>query len=157
MFSLLLRNLFFTLLLPGMVAGYIPWRILGDQAGRVMTAKINPVQYLAIPLFLTGIVILLTCIFSFARVGRGTLAPVDPTKHLVTTGFYRFSRNPMYAGVMLVLTGEAVFFRSGSLWIYLISVFVLFNLFILAIEEPRLRRDFTLEYDDYCRKVRRWI
>ena len=100
---------------------------------------------------------MLICIISFAVKGRGTLSPADPTKKLVVTGLYRYSRNPMYIGVVMILTGEAIFFQSVSLWIYLLVVIIAFNIFILLHEEPRLQKDFGEEYKKYCQKVRRWI
>jgi len=97
------------------------------------------------------------CIYEFAVFGKGTLSPLDPTKRLVVRGLYRYSRNPMYVGVMLMLIGEAIFAASIPLLIYLVLVFIGFNLFILLHEEPRLKRDFAEEYAEYCKKVRRWI
>ncbi len=155
--SLLLRNLFFTILHPGLVAGLIPYWILGNKAANSFAKPLHSHQYLGILLFITGSVVLFNCIIRFAVEGRGTLSPADPTKRLVITGLYRYSRNPMYVGVMMILIGEAIFFQSGDLWIYLSCVFVFFNLFIMLIEEPRLRRDFGEDYYQYCQKVRRWV
>ena len=156
-FFLLLRNLFFTIIHPGLAAGLIPYWILGDKLNKTFANPLQFYQYLAILIFLVGLVIMLECIIRFAIKGRGTLSPADPTKKLVVSGLYKFSRNPMYAGVTLILIGEAIFFQSGSLWIYLLIVFAFFNLFILLVEEPRLRRDFGESYYQYCKKVRRWL
>ena len=86
-----------------------------------------------------------------------TLSPADPTKRLVTRGLYKFSRNPIYVGVMMILIGEAIFFQSYDLWVYLLFTFVSLNLFVMLIEEPRLRKDFGEGYYQYCQKVRRWL
>jgi len=158
MFSLLLRNLFFTILQPGLIAGrLIPYWILGDNLNRTFVQPLQFYHYLGAIVFVIGLVILLNCIISFAVKGGGTLSPVDPTKLLVISGLYRFSRNPMYVGVTMILIGEAIFFQSVNLWIYLLFIFIAFNLFILLHEEPRLRKDFGEEYNQYCQKVRRWI
>jgi protein-S-isoprenylcysteine O-methyltransferase Ste14 len=85
------------------------------------------------------------------------LSPADPTKKLVISGLYKFSRNPMYIGVMLILVGECAFFSSISLLIYSTFVFIAFNLFILFHEEPRLENDFGAEYQQYRKTVRRWL
>jgi protein-S-isoprenylcysteine O-methyltransferase Ste14 len=157
MLSLFLRNLFFTILQPGLVAGLIPYWILGRKA---MSVPIQPQkfhQYLGVMIFIVGLGIMLSCIVNFAIKGRGTLSPADPTKHLVVAGLYKYSRNPMYLGVIMMLIGEAVFFQSSALWIYLVVVFIGFHLFILMHEEPRLKKDFEAEYKEYCKKVRRWI
>jgi protein-S-isoprenylcysteine O-methyltransferase Ste14 len=63
----------------------------------------------------------------------------------------------MYVGVMMILAGEAVFVQSANLWIYTGLLFLAFNLFIIFWEEPRLRKDFGKDYDNYCGNVRRWI
>jgi protein-S-isoprenylcysteine O-methyltransferase Ste14 len=155
--SLLLRNLFFTILQPGVVAGLIPYLVIGNQWDDVFVSRPGFPQYAAVILFATGFIILLNCIYRFASEGRGTLSPLDPTRKLVMKGLYKYSRNPMYIGVILMLIAEAILFRSVTLWIYSAIVFSAFNLFILLHEEPRMRRDFGDVYLDYCRKVRRWI
>jgi protein-S-isoprenylcysteine O-methyltransferase Ste14 len=157
MLSLFFRNLFFTILQPGIVAGLVPYWILGRKAEFSFSQPWQSYQYLAVLVFLAGLVIMFHCIYKFAVEGQGTLSPADPTKKLVVRGLYKFSRNPMYVGVMLILVGEAVFFHSYDLWVYLLLVFLAFNLFIMLLEEPRLRRDFNQEYFQYCRKVRRWL
>src|SRR5687768_254460 len=101
--------------------------------------------------------ILFHCIYMLAKIGRGTLSPADPTKKLVITGLYRYSRNPMYVGVILILFGEAVIMQSIVLGIYLLLIFLLFNLFIIFHEEPRLHRAFGSEYFEYKKSVSRWI
>jgi protein-S-isoprenylcysteine O-methyltransferase Ste14 len=155
--SLVLRNLLFTILQPGMVAGLIPYWILRTSSTATFKNSLSPFQYIAIFIFAAGIAILFYCISMFAINGKGTLSPADPTKKLVVSGLYRFSRNPMYIGVLLMLIGEAVFFSSGSLWIYAAIVFIAFNLFIILHEEPRLKRDFGTEYQQYLKTTRRWL
>lgn len=155
MLSLLLRNLFFTILQPGIVAGLIPYWILRD--GSTFDRSLQLYQYVGILLFLIGLVVMFHCIIMFAVEGRGTLSPADPTKKLVIKGLYRFSRNPMYLGVMMILIGEGIFFQSSNLLIYSLFIFLAFTLFILMVEEPRLRKDFGEDYRKYCQKVRRWF
>lgn len=157
MLSLLLRNLLFTILLPGMSAGLIPYLIVRADLENLHARPLPFHHYLGVFIFLIGLFILLTCIIDFAVKGKGTLSPIDPTKKLVKTRWYRYSRNPMYVGVMLILLGEVQFMRSADLGIYMILVFLAFTLFIIFIEEPRLRRDFGEEYEEYCRQVRRWL
>ena len=157
MWSLVLRNLFFTVLQPGMVAGRIPYLILGSPSTATFKNSLSSIQYIAIFIFAAGVAILFYCISMFAVKGKGTLSPADPTKKLVVSGLYKFSRNPMYIGVMLMLIGEAVFFSSSRLWIYTTIVFIAFNLFIVLHEEPRLREDFGTEYQQYLKTVRRWL
>lgn len=157
MFSLFIRNLFFTVVQPGIVAGLIPLWITGASINTIFDEVWQLHQYMGAMVFLVGLVIMLWCIISFAVKGRGTLSPLDPTKQLVVSGLYRYSRNPMYVGVMLILIGEAIYFQSVELWVYSLLVFIAFNIFARVVEEPRLRKDFGAEYDLYCQKVRRWI
>lgn len=155
--SLFIRNLFFTILQPGMVAGVIPYWILGNRFIETFKNSISVFQYIAVCIFSTGFGILCYCIGLFALKGKGTLSPADPTKRLVVSGLYRFSRNPMYIGVLLMLIGEAVFFSSGNLLIYAAFIFLAFHLFVILHEEPRLNKDFGTEYQQYLTKVRRWL
>jgi protein-S-isoprenylcysteine O-methyltransferase Ste14 len=157
MLSLLLRNLIFTILQPGLVAGLIPFLILGDRVKTLFDHAFQGYQYAGAAIFVIGFIIMLTCIVSFAIKGRGTISPADPTRQLVTTGLYRFSRNPMYVGVMLILIGEAILFSSTSLCAYVAFAWIAFQLFIWRFEEPRLIKDFGKEYNAYRKQVRRWI
>ena len=157
MLSLFIRNLLFTMLQPGLVAGLIPFWITGFRINDIFDEVWQWHHYSGAIVFLIGFVIMLWCIINFAIKGRGTLSPVDPTKRLVVAGLYKFSRNPMYVGVTLMLIGEAIFFHSVELWVYSLFVLLAFNIFAILVEEPRLRKDFGEEYKDYCKKVRRWI
>jgi protein-S-isoprenylcysteine O-methyltransferase Ste14 len=93
----------------------------------------------------------------FIYVGRGTLSPTHPTERLVVSGLYRYVRNPMYVGVLLVIAGQALLFWSAALWAYFGYVAVGFQLFVLVYEEPALRKKYGEDYDEFCRNVRRWL
>jgi len=157
MWSLFLRNLFFTALQPGLVTGLFPYLILKRESQELFSGAFGLLQYFGILLFVVGIAVLFDCIVRFAVQGDGTLSPADPTKKLVISGLYKYSRNPMYWGVMLILTSEAIFFESPGLWIYALFIFIAFYLFIVLVEEPRLRKDFGEQYEEYRKSVRRWI
>lgn len=155
--SLFFRNLFFTILQPGVVAGLVPFLIARKNFENIAAHAFQIPHYIGIVVCLAGIGITLHCIANFAIHGRGTLSPADPTQQLVISGLYKFSRNPMYVGVMLMLIGEAIFTQSTGLLVYSIGVFTAFNLFIVFREEPRLKKDFGTSYHEYCKTVRRWI
>jgi protein-S-isoprenylcysteine O-methyltransferase Ste14 len=108
-------------------------------------------------LIAAGLVPLLESIARFIIVGRGTLVPTAPTKHLVVSGLYRYVRNPMYLGVLTAVLGEALLFASRTMIEYLAVVFVLFHLFVCFYEEPKLTRTHPEEYPHYRRHVRRWL
>jgi len=157
MTSLLLRNLIFTILQPGIVAGLIPYLFVKDQFKTTFSFPFQVYHWIGIFIILIGISILLYCVYHFAKYGRGTLSPADPKKKLVTKGLYRFSRNPMYLGVLIVLLGETIFMRSFMLGAYLFLVTILFLLFVVYFEERRLTKSFGDDYTSYKKKVKRWI
>ena len=111
--SLALRSLLWTILLPGVFGGYLPWRYFGLSSVRVDFA--SPIQLAGIALVAAGVVLLAACIIEFARSGRGTLSPVDPPRHLVVRGLYRYVRNPMYLSVTTLVVGEVLLTRSTAL------------------------------------------
>ncbi len=104
-----------------------------------------------------GVAIYGWCAWDFTFAGRGTPAPIDPPKELVLRGLYRWSRNPMYVGVLSVLAGETVLFLSLPLLVYALLVLTMFQIFIVLYEEPHLRRTFGASYADYCSRVPRWF
>jgi protein-S-isoprenylcysteine O-methyltransferase Ste14 len=114
-------------------------------------------QYLALLLLLLGTAVYLRCVWDFAVTGRGTPAPIDAPKVLVVRGLYRYVRNPMYVGVLLVVLGWSALFGSSALLIYAGSVGLFFHLFVVVVEEPILRRKFGESYEQYCSSVRRWL
>ena len=149
---LFLKNLVFTLIVPGTAAVYLPWLIVRGQPigslGYVLTASV---------LVLLGGTIYLWCLWDFAIFGRGTPAPIDAPQRLVVRGLYRYTRNPMYIGVLTVVLGWAALFKSLPLVLYAFAVGAVFHLFIVLYEEPHLRRVFGVKYGDYCARVGRWL
>jgi protein-S-isoprenylcysteine O-methyltransferase Ste14 len=152
---LTLRSLLWTILLPGFIAGYVPWRLFG--LSHVRFALGNPLDLLGLLLIIAGVALLGACIWEFARRGRGTLSPVDPPTELVVAGLYRYVRNPMYLAVSTIVLGEALLARSLALVLYWALFFVATNLFILFYEEPALRRQFGDSYARYTERVGRWL
>lgn len=154
--SLFARNLFFLILQPGTVVVLIPyfilvkWPILAHNPFIVW-------RLLALLLFITGLAVLVHCIWLFIRFGKGTLSPFDPTRHLVDQGIYRYTRNPMYLGVLSMLFSESLFFKSIHLFYYTLIIGIIFELFIRIHEEPRMKKHFGPEYSEYQKKVRRWF
>jgi protein-S-isoprenylcysteine O-methyltransferase Ste14 len=108
-------------------------------------------------LFLAGGLLLGWCVREFYVAGRGTLAPWAPPQQLVVSGPYRYSRNPMYIAVGLILAGWAVLYCSSVLLIYAASVGVAFQLRVLFGEEPRLARSFGAAWESYRAQTKRWL
>ena len=147
-----LKNLLFTLFVPGTVAVIIPLLISGNA--RVSSC------WLLIPgllLLTAGFVIYSWCVWDFATFGRGTPAPIDAPKHLVIRGLYRYSRNPMYIGVLSVILAWGLLYTDLSILVYWICIATCFQFFILVYEEPMLQQLFDIEYAEYRTSVNRWI
>jgi len=153
---LFFKNLIFTVFVPGTVAVYIPYRIIKDQFS-FFNIHWGVLQILSVAFILSGTLIYFWCLWHFAVTGRGTPAPIDAPKHLVIKGLYRYVRNPMYIGVLIIIFGWAIFFESFSVLIYATLIWLIFQVAIMIIEEPILRRQFGKPYQDYCKQVKRWI
>jgi protein-S-isoprenylcysteine O-methyltransferase Ste14 len=148
----MLRAAFFAALFVSLWVWFIPrWLAGGDLHPRW--------NFVSGVLMGVGSAIMLRCVWDLAWTGRGTPAPFDPPRHLVVTGLYRWVRNPMYLGMALFLVGEAFLLPdiTRGLLIVLASALAVVTLFIMAYEEPTLRRLFGDDYVEYCRNVRRWI
>ena len=148
-----LKSLIFLIIAPGTVAGYIPLVLL--QRGPQVETGIF--AYLAFPLWAIGGMILLWSFWNFLIQGRGTPAPIDPPRELVAVGFYRYVRNPMYFGILLILIGHFLWFGFWWLLAYTAFAWLITHLFVTSYEEPTLSRKFGAAYEDYLRRVPRWI
>jgi len=136
------------LVLPGIVAFAVPL---------VLLTPATPFALWAVPLVAAGICLLLWCVREFYVQGKGTLAPWSPPRHLVVSGLYRVSRNPMYLAVMVILVGWAVGFHSRALTIYVVGVMIAFHLRVVFGEEPWLARRHGEEWARYRARVPRWL
>jgi len=154
-FLLSLRAAIAVIALPGVVAGYVPFRLL-RSTGSPLTPKPSASAFLASLLLLLGALVLLRCIWDFFASGKGTLAPIDPPVHLVVQGLYRFTRNPMYNGVLIILLAESWLFGSVILLKYALAVFLVFHLVVVLYEERTLESRFGESYRRYLRSVPRW-
>lgn len=158
----IVRHLLAILLLPVVMTVLVPRWILGAELPLPREIRTPfPVALLlragGALLLLGGVALFAWCVALFARVGKGTLAPWDPTRRLVVTGPYRHSRNPMITAVATVLAGEALVARSPRLVAWL-ALFVLVNqLYFMLVEEPGLADRFGEEYRRYRRAVPRWL
>ena len=150
-----LKTLIFTIIVPGAVMALIPYLLLSGTPSSF--AQIGPFQIFGLIPMAIGVSIYLRCAWDFASTGKGTPAPIDPPKHLVARGLYRFVRNPMYFGVLITLLGEALLFSSLALFVYAAIVITWQHLFVVFYEEPALRRKFGESYSDYLARTPRWI
>ena len=149
---LLLKNLLFLLIVPGAVGVYVPLLI---SAHRPFVPGLMVV--VGWVLLILGFSCLAWCIWAFARYGRGTPAPPLSPERLVVRGLYRYSRNPMYLGVLGMIAGWAVLFGDWRLVVYGAFVAAGFTAMIMLYEEPRLEKQFGAEYVRYKTRVWRWL
>lgn len=149
---MLLRALLAFLALPGIVAIAIPTWITARALQRGEAAHL-----VALLPLLAGFILLVWCVRDFYVAGKGTLAPWEPPRHLVTVGLYRHSRNPMYVAVALMLIGWSLLTMSRALAIYTCFVIAAFHLRVLLHEEPFLARTHGAAWDEYRSRVPRWL
>ncbi len=150
-----LKTLIFSILVPGTVAGVVPWLLLQGSGGPVL--QLPSIWMVGFLPLLSGVVLYLWCAGAFTFIGKGTPAPIDAPKVLVIQGPYQWVRNPMYIAVLLVVIGEAILFRSFLLVGYALLVWLVVHLFVVFVEEPSLRGQFGGSYETYLRTVRRWL
>jgi protein-S-isoprenylcysteine O-methyltransferase Ste14 len=155
-----IRGIIFTVLVPGTIAAYVPLQ---------MSERLTPrggVWEAGWLLISAGILGYLWCFLRFLMSG-GTPAifftrPVrfllgEEPGRLVQEGLYRYSRNPMYVSVLLVVFGQALRLASWPIAEYGLVVALGFHLVVVAFEEPHLREERGPSYEEYCRHVPRWV
>jgi protein-S-isoprenylcysteine O-methyltransferase Ste14 len=116
-----------------------------------------PASVLSFTSIIVGIYLLASTIRMFARIGQGTLAPWNPTKKLVVHGIYRYVRNPMISGVLIILLGESLLFCSTWVFLWFLFFFIGNHVYFIKSEEPGLIKRFGQEYAQYAENVPRWI
>jgi len=143
-----------------MVVLVIPFLLTADlRSGRLQPDLPLPLLQILIGalLFLIGLLLLVWTVRLFIRLGRGTLAPWDPTKALVTQGPYAHVRNPMIAGVLFMILAEAILLGSWRLLGWFLFFGVINTIYFHLSEEPGLVRRFGDEYLAYRANVPMWI
>jgi protein-S-isoprenylcysteine O-methyltransferase Ste14 len=143
----------FLVLVPGVVAGLIPWLLTGWR----MEAAPLAVRIAGGVLVAAGVAFLLHAFARFVLEGIGTPAPVAPTERLVVGGVYRYVRNPMYLAVGATICGQALLLGQWGLLVYAALFFVVVATFVVIYEEPTLERQFGADYDAYRRAVPGWV
>ena len=158
--KMLLRHLLSVAVLPFTVTVLVPIRVAQGYGIRLAPGRAaGPLALQGLGLVLAGLGLVLAAasVRRFAAEGKGTLAPWDPPKEFVVHRPYRFVRNPMISGVILVLIGEASVLLSIPHAVWAASFLTLNLLYIPLVEEPQLERRFGDPYLDYCRNVRRFV
>lgn len=137
--------------IPGMVAFAIP------VATGIVTRRPSQHEALALTLILLGTAVLVWCVREFYVAGRGTLAPWARPKSLVTSGPYRFTRNPMYVSTLIILIGWSVLWDSAGLHIYTGVTLCVLVVRVCLLEEVWVERHFGSEWQRYRARTPRWL
>ena len=149
------------LILPGIVIIFIPAVILKvSQTTRFSYALASPNQvlfWLAVLAAVTGLGLAIWTVSLFMKFGGGTPAPWQPPKDLVIRGPYRYVRNPMITGALLMLLALSMFFQSWLLAIWMIIFFIGNAIYFPLFEEKSLEKRFGDVYLEYKSQVPRWI
>jgi protein-S-isoprenylcysteine O-methyltransferase Ste14 len=148
-------SLVFLLLVPGVVAGLVPWLLTGWRV-REPWLHWMPLRVAGWILLAAGVFVLLQAFVRFVVEGLGTPAPVAPTERLVVGGLYRYVRNPMYLAVAAIILGQALLLGQPILLLYAGAFAVAVAAFVRWYEEPTLRRQFGEQYEAYQRAVPAW-
>ena len=158
---MLLRHLLAITLLPFMVVVIIPAWLLNNVAGETRGSEPLLMGWLlraiGLMLFAAGFGLFSWCVSLFACVGRGTLAPWDPTHNLVAVGPYRYVRNPMISGVVAMLLGEALLWGSVALGLWACAFIAINHVYFILLEEPGLEQLFGESYRAYKATIPRLI
>lgn len=144
----------FLVLVPGTVAGLMPWWLTDWRSG---PAYPLPVRVVGIILAAAGAIALLHAFTRFVIDGLGTPAPIAPTERLVVNGLYRYVRNPMYLAVLAVITGQALLLSRPVLLAYATAVAAIVAAFVHWYEEPTLTRRHGTVYQHYRQTVPAWM
>lgn len=140
----------------GIICVGIIWAISTYAPGPLYKSSV--LTYLAILIAGFGLLIDLVSMQNF-RSAKTTVNPLKPEKAnaLVVAGFYKYTRNPMYVGMLFILTGWALY-RGHPASILAVAGFVLYmNRFQIIPEERAMLKNFGTDYQDYKKRVRRWL
>lgn len=157
---LLLRHLLAIAILPFTVAVLIPLALArrnGITLAVGSTVSQVALQAAGLVVLCVGLLLFIASLRRFVTEGRGTLAPWDPPRRLVVRGPYRYVRNPMISGVIMVLFGESLVLLSRAHVTWALIFLGINAVYIPLLEEPFLVQRFGSEYREYCRHVPRLL
>ena len=109
-------------------------------------------------MIISGLIIILSAIILFKKY-QTTITPLNPSNatKLITDGIYKFSRNPMYLGLLLVLVGISIILNLTGGFFFILLFILYINLFQIIPEENAMLDLFKDEFLEYKKNVRRWI
>ena len=139
-----------------LACGFFMWRISAWFPEWIVDVEFKNVA--SATLMILGFLPSVAVIVSFRKADT-TLSPLHPvsSSSLVTTGIYRFSRNPIYVGLVLVLLGWGAYLSNPVSLVFVVVFIGYMNRFQIAPEERALESLFGSEFKSYKQRVRRWI
>lgn len=120
-------------------------------------AQHHPFRFVGIIFICFGLALYYSLLSAFANRGKGTPAPYDPPKKLVTDGILGVIRNPNYLANYMIVLGEAILFESFNIFTYFLLLLVATTAYLILHEEPELRKRYGQEFIQYETSVPRWI
>lgn len=122
------------------------------------TFEFAPLRIVAVGMGIAGAVTAGSAMLSFWKV-RTTVNPMKPSSasSLVTSGIYRYTRNPMYLGMLFVLVGWALYLANALTFLFLPAFILYMNRFQIEPEERALTAAFGHEFLEYVSRARRWL
>jgi protein-S-isoprenylcysteine O-methyltransferase Ste14 len=115
-----------------------------------------PYNFIGIALIIIGIAMTIL-VNSLLLKSKTSIQPYETPRFFVTSGLFRFSRNPLYLGMAIALFGVNIFLGSLSPFIFPIIFIIFIDRMFIPMEEKALEKEFGNEYADYKKRVRRWI
>ena len=153
---MIILSILVTLLIPLLALLVIPYLFISFDLA-IWPQTIGVWQIIAILLILLGLILAISVSVVHARIGKSSPVPFKSPKKFVAIGPYTFSRNPMYVSMLVVLVGEALLLQAPWLLVFTAIIFLLFYLFVKFNEEPRMIQRFGTSFQDYMKKVPRWL
>jgi protein-S-isoprenylcysteine O-methyltransferase Ste14 len=130
--------------------------ILFEKYVHLFSITYHPMEWIWVGLMQTSFIIAIVAFVQFVRV-KTTILPAGRASTLITNGIFAYSRNPLYLSLFLFYVGLSLFL--DMLWPLILSPVLVWvmNRFVIAKEEECLTRTFDQTYQEYCKRVRRWL
>ncbi len=155
--SVLVRTVVFVIVFHGFFLIGLPWWIVTVLAKGSWAPSAPWFSWTGAALIALGLAAYFLTVYNFVFKGQGTPAAWDSPIVFVRQGLYRYTRNPMYVSMVIILIGETFWTAQALLFLYAVLLWAGFHLFVIFQEEPALTRRFGKAYEEYRQQVRRWL
>lgn len=116
----------------------------------------RPIGFVAVSIFMLGFLLMAVGAVTLLW-KRTTIHPGHTPQTLVTRGLFALTRNPIYLGMLLILTTIPLMATQPRLFVFTLAFFLIMNFYVIPREERIIRAGFGANYDDYCQRTRRWF